>query len=114
MKVDDHHGPVVVCNFRNLRCRDEETFGVERARLLSPRQPDKPRRGRSAEGRLADMDMSFVVWKQCGGTSVVSLDTVTGGHNTWFGSTLDPVPGEPNASAAVWDFFNRCTEPTFF
>jgi len=37
---------------------------------------------------------------------VVKLDTVTGGHNTWFGSSLDPVPGEPKASAAVWDFFN--------
>jgi polyhydroxybutyrate depolymerase len=48
----------------------------------------------------------MTLWKHCGGTSVVRLDTVTGGHNTWFGSTLDPVPGEPNASAAVWDFFN--------
>jgi polyhydroxybutyrate depolymerase len=46
------------------------------------------------------------LWKHCSGTSVVRLDTVTGGHNTWFGSTLDPVPGEPKASAAVWDFFN--------
>jgi polyhydroxybutyrate depolymerase len=47
------------------------------------------------------------LWKHCSGTSVVRLDTVTGGHNTWFGSTLDPVRGEPNASAAVWDFFNN-------
>ena len=46
------------------------------------------------------------LWKHCSGTSAVRLDTVTGGHNTWFGSTLDPVPGEPKASAAVWDFFN--------
>jgi poly(3-hydroxybutyrate) depolymerase len=46
------------------------------------------------------------LWEHCTGTSVVRLDTVTGGHNTWFGSTLDPVPGEPKASAAVWDFFN--------
>jgi polyhydroxybutyrate depolymerase len=46
------------------------------------------------------------LWKHCSGTSVVRLDTVTGGHNTWFGSTLDPVQGEPKASAAVWDFFN--------
>lgn len=46
------------------------------------------------------------LWKPCSGTSVVRLDMVTGGHNTWFGSTLDPVPGEPKASAAVWDFFN--------
>jgi polyhydroxybutyrate depolymerase len=46
------------------------------------------------------------LWKHCSGTSVVRLDTVTGGHSTWFGSTVDPVPGEPKASAAVWDFFN--------
>jgi polyhydroxybutyrate depolymerase len=46
------------------------------------------------------------LWKYCSGTSVVRLDTVKGGHNTWFGSTIDPVPGEPKASAAVWDFFN--------
>jgi polyhydroxybutyrate depolymerase len=46
------------------------------------------------------------LWNRCSGTSVVRLDTVTGGHNTWFGSTLDPVPGEPKASAVVWDFFN--------
>jgi len=46
------------------------------------------------------------LWTHCSGTSMVRFDTVTGGHNTWFGSTLDPVPGEPKASAAVWDFFN--------
>jgi polyhydroxybutyrate depolymerase len=46
------------------------------------------------------------LWKRCSGTSLVRLDTVTGGHNTWFGSALDPVPGEPKASAAVWNFFN--------
>ncbi|MEO8744894.1 MAG: hypothetical protein ABI455_06405 [Candidatus Dormiibacterota bacterium] len=46
------------------------------------------------------------VWKQCMDAAVVRLDTVTGGHNAWFGSTVDPVPGEPNASAVVWDFFN--------
>lgn len=50
--------------------------------------------------------MKTTLWKHCSGTSAVRLDTVTGGHNTWFGSNLDPVPGEPNASAAVWDFFN--------
>src|SRR5258706_4095803 len=61
MKVDHHRGSVVECHFRNVRRRNEETFAVERAHLLSPRQPDKPRRGRSAEGRLADMDMSLVV-----------------------------------------------------
>ena len=47
-----------------------------------------------------------MVWKHCSGSSMVRLDTVTGGHNTWFGSTLDRVPGEPSASGAIWDFFN--------
>ena len=46
------------------------------------------------------------VWKQCRGGTVVRLDAVTGGNNTWFGSTLDPVLGEPNASVVVWDFFS--------
>jgi polyhydroxybutyrate depolymerase len=46
------------------------------------------------------------LWTHCSGTSVVRLDTVAGGHNTWFGSTLDPIPGEPKASAVVWDFFS--------
>ena len=46
------------------------------------------------------------LWNHCSGTSLVRLVTVMGGHNTWFGSTLDPVPGEPKASAAVWGFFN--------
>src|SRR5260370_12788687 len=61
MKVDHQRGPVVECNFRSVRCGDEETFGVERARLISPSQPDKPRRGRSTEGRLADVDVRLVV-----------------------------------------------------
>jgi poly(3-hydroxybutyrate) depolymerase len=46
------------------------------------------------------------LWKHCSGISVVRLDVVTGGHSTWFGSTLDPVPGESDATVAVWDFFN--------
>jgi polyhydroxybutyrate depolymerase len=46
------------------------------------------------------------LWKHCSGTSVVRLDTVTGGHSTWFGSSFDPVPGEPNASAVIWAFFS--------
>jgi polyhydroxybutyrate depolymerase len=45
------------------------------------------------------------LWKQCSGATVVRLDTVTGGHNAWFGSGANAVPGEPNASAVVWDFF---------
>lgn len=47
------------------------------------------------------------LWNRCGGGSVVRLDTVIGGHHTWFGSTLDAVPGEPNANSAVWDFLKQ-------
>jgi polyhydroxybutyrate depolymerase len=45
-------------------------------------------------------------WKGCKGGKVVRLDTVVGGHHTWFGSTIDPVPGEPNANATIWSFFS--------
>jgi poly(3-hydroxybutyrate) depolymerase len=46
------------------------------------------------------------VWKQCQGGAVVRLDKVVGGHHQWFGSELDPVPGEPNANTAMWSFFS--------
>jgi polyhydroxybutyrate depolymerase len=46
------------------------------------------------------------VWKGCKGGAIVRLDTVVGGHHTWFGSSFDPVPGEPNANAVIWDFFS--------
>ena len=46
------------------------------------------------------------MWKECEGGARVRLDTVVGGHHTWFGSTLDPVQGEPNANAVIWDFFS--------
>jgi polyhydroxybutyrate depolymerase len=45
-------------------------------------------------------------WSQCKAGTVVRLDTVVGGHHTWFGSTYDPVPGEPNANAVIWSFFS--------
>jgi polyhydroxybutyrate depolymerase len=44
------------------------------------------------------------LWKSCNGGAVVRLDTVIGGHHTWFGSTFDPVPGEPSSNTEVWDF----------
>lgn len=46
------------------------------------------------------------VWKQCQSGSVVRLDKVVGGHHTWFGSDLSPVPGEPNANTVIWSFFS--------
>jgi polyhydroxybutyrate depolymerase len=45
-------------------------------------------------------------WTNCKGGKIVELDTVVGGHHTWFGSTIDPVPGEPNANATIWSFFS--------
>jgi polyhydroxybutyrate depolymerase len=45
-------------------------------------------------------------WKGCKGGTVVRLDSVGGGHHTWFGSTIDPVPGEPNANLTIWSFFS--------
>ena len=47
------------------------------------------------------------IWSNCRGGTVVRFDTVEGGHHTWFGSTFDPVPGEPNANAVIWDFFSH-------
>lgn len=44
-------------------------------------------------------------WKPCKEGAVVRLDTVVGGHHTWFGSPFAPVPGEPDANTVIWDFF---------
>jgi len=44
------------------------------------------------------------VWSGCHGVAAVRLDKVVGGHHAWFGSTLDPVPGEPDANAVIWSF----------
>jgi polyhydroxybutyrate depolymerase len=46
-------------------------------------------------------------WSNCRGGTVVRFDTVEGGHHTWFGSTFDPVPGEPKFSAVSWDFLSH-------
>lgn len=43
-------------------------------------------------------------WNQCSQGSVARLDKVVGGHHQWFGSDLDPVPGEPDANATIWSF----------
>ena len=44
-------------------------------------------------------------WANCKNGTTVQLDAVAGGHHTWFGSSFDPVPGEPDANTVVWDFF---------
>ncbi|HEV2218182.1 MAG TPA: hypothetical protein VGV88_11480 [Candidatus Dormibacteraeota bacterium] len=45
------------------------------------------------------------VWSHCSGGVTVRLDAVVGGLHQWFGSDLSPVPGEPNANVAAWNFF---------
>lgn len=47
------------------------------------------------------------VWSGCNAGTTVRLDAVVGGHHTWFGSPIDPVPGEPDASAVIWEFFSH-------
>jgi polyhydroxybutyrate depolymerase len=47
------------------------------------------------------------LWTSCKGGAVVRLDTVVGGHHTWFGSTFDPVPGEPDSNTVVWNFLKQ-------
>jgi polyhydroxybutyrate depolymerase len=49
------------------------------------------------------------IWKPCKGGTTVRLDTVVGGHHTWFGSSFDPVPGEPDANTVVWEFLSSAT-----
>lgn len=51
-------------------------------------------------------------WTHCRNGAAVQLDTVIGGHHTWFGSTFDPIPGEPDASTAVWEFMKGFTLTT--
>jgi polyhydroxybutyrate depolymerase len=47
------------------------------------------------------------VWIHCRAGAVVRLDTVTGGNHTWFGTDLNPTPGEPVSTTTVWDFFKN-------
>jgi polyhydroxybutyrate depolymerase len=46
------------------------------------------------------------LWNRCNGDVTVRLDKVEGGMHTWFGSDLNPVSGEPNANAVIWNFFS--------
>jgi poly(3-hydroxybutyrate) depolymerase len=49
------------------------------------------------------------IWDRCKAGTIVRLDTVVGGRHSWFGCSVppcDPVPGEPDATAVVWSFFN--------
>jgi polyhydroxybutyrate depolymerase len=46
------------------------------------------------------------LWNGCRANTVVRFDTVVGGHHQWFGSTFDPIPGEPDSNALMWAFFS--------
>ena len=48
-------------------------------------------------------------WSHCQGGAVVQLAKVERGHHTWFGSDLDPVPGEPDANTLILNFFQSLT-----
>jgi polyhydroxybutyrate depolymerase len=53
----------------------------------------------------------ITLWNHCQGGAVVQLDTIVGAHHTWFGSTFDPVPGEPDANKAIWTFLKQFQLP---
>jgi polyhydroxybutyrate depolymerase len=46
------------------------------------------------------------LWNGCRANTVVRFDTVVAGHHQWFGSTFDPIPGEPDSNALMWGFFS--------
>jgi polyhydroxybutyrate depolymerase len=45
-------------------------------------------------------------WSGCREGTRVVLEAVTGADHSWFGPE-DALPGEPNATEVVWDFFNH-------
>jgi polyhydroxybutyrate depolymerase len=47
-----------------------------------------------------------LAWHSCKGGTIVRLDTIKGGHHTWFGSNFDAVPGEPDANSVIGTFFS--------
>ncbi len=81
-------------------------------RLGSPSIVELIQRWRTLDGCLGDPILSqsgitkTSLWNECKSGTVVRLDTVVGGHNTWFGSHSNPVPGEPNANSVIWSFFS--------
>jgi len=51
------------------------------------------------------------IWSTCQRGTMVRFDSVAGGHHQWFGSTFDPVPGEPDSNAVILDFFSKVSAP---
>jgi polyhydroxybutyrate depolymerase len=47
------------------------------------------------------------IWAGCRGGTTVRFDTVMGGRHTWFGSAVNPVPGEPDSTAVIWSFLSK-------
>lgn len=50
-----------------------------------------------------------LLWHSCKNGAIVRLDTVKGGHHTWFGSSFNSVAGEPNANSVIGSFFSGLT-----
>jgi polyhydroxybutyrate depolymerase len=46
-------------------------------------------------------------WSGCQGGSKVVLMAITGAGHNWFNAASDGLPGEPDASQTVWDFFTH-------
>lgn len=61
-------------------------------------------------GRVGSKSQSGIVttteWQSCRGGAVVRLEVISGAPHAWFGLEPNPLPGEPNASSTVWNFFN--------
>ena len=45
-------------------------------------------------------------WRSCRAGAMVRLELIAGATHAWFGLEPDPIPGEPDATTQVWDFFN--------
>ncbi|HEV2218181.1 MAG TPA: PHB depolymerase family esterase [Candidatus Dormibacteraeota bacterium] len=45
-------------------------------------------------------------WNSCRAGATVRLEVIAGAPHTWFGHEPNPIPGEPDASSEMWDFFN--------
>jgi len=50
-------------------------------------------------------------WRSCRAGAMVRLELIAGAPHTWFGLEPNPIPGEPNASSEVWDFFKGISVP---
>lgn len=62
-------------------------------------------RGTGAESQAGIV--AITDWMSCAAGTEVELQVIAGAPYTWFGLEPGALPGEPNASSVVWNFFNR-------